>query len=205
MCVRGQRREVSEILDQRARDRRQPRAKHSHFEHEIPAQQEGHLKAQRGSELLKSVLCPLAEKNLLFFASQKKQGPFRWGSEEEDAFRGWKDFLQHLPTLSTPVIPVELQLYIAISSCAVSAVLIREGTLPVYYVSRILQPVEQRYLPVEKVVLGLVSAARRLRPYFEAHTVRVVSNLTIRQILHHPSLSGRMVKWAIELLDFDMI
>lgn len=39
----------------------------------------------------------------------------------------------------------------------------------VYYVSRVLHDAETRYTGIEKLALALVVAARRLRPYFQAH------------------------------------
>ena len=46
----------------------------------------------------------------------------------------------------------------------------------VYYVSKSLQEVETRYLPLEKVVLVIVHATRKLPHYFQAHTIMVLIN-----------------------------
>ena len=146
----------------------------------------------------------LAERSLPFFAALKKTGNFAWTEEMEKAFQQLKAHLSSLPTLSPPKGGEDLQLYLAIGPATVSAVLTREAKYPVYFVSRVLQPVEQRYSPVEKIALAVVSAARRLRPYFQAHTIQVLSDLPLRQILHQPALSGRMTKWAVELSEFDI-
>ncbi|XP_077240348.1 uncharacterized protein LOC143881245 [Tasmannia lanceolata] len=47
-------------------------------------------------------------------------------------------------------------------------------------------------------------AARKLRPYFQAHTIKVLTNQPLRQVLHKPDTSGRLVKWAVELSEFDI-
>ena len=47
-------------------------------------------------------------------------------------------------------------------------------------------------------------AAEKLRPYFQAFPVSVITNQPLRQILHKPDASGRLVKWAIELSEFDI-
>ncbi|XP_077230110.1 uncharacterized protein LOC143863306 [Tasmannia lanceolata] len=47
-------------------------------------------------------------------------------------------------------------------------------------------------------------AARKLRPYFQAHTIKVLTGQPLRQILHCPDTSGRLVKWAVELSEFDI-
>ena len=56
---------------------------------------------------------------------------------------------------------------------------------------------------MEKLVLALVTTARRLRPYFQAHTIEILIKYPMKQILHRPETSGRLVKWAIELSEFD--
>ncbi|GKD02596.1 reverse transcriptase domain-containing protein, partial [Tanacetum coccineum] len=63
----------------------------------------------------------------------------------------------------------ELIIYMSASYGAVSAVLITErGTVqtPVYFISRALQGPELNYTPMEKLVLSLVFAAKRLRSDF---------------------------------------
>ena len=57
---------------------------------------------------------------------------------------------------------------------------------------------------MEKLVLALVTTARRLRPYFQAHTIEIPTEHPMKQILHKPETSGRLVKWAIELSEFDI-
>ncbi|XP_077219631.1 uncharacterized protein LOC143853785 [Tasmannia lanceolata] len=47
-------------------------------------------------------------------------------------------------------------------------------------------------------------AARKLRPYFQAHTIKVLIDQPLRQVLHRPNISGRLVKWAMELSEFDI-
>ena len=58
---------------------------------------------------------------------------------------------------------------------------------------------------MEKLILALVTAARKLRPYFQAHTIKVPMEYPMKQVLHKPEVSGRLMKWAIELSEFDII
>ncbi|KAI5355931.1 hypothetical protein L3X38_008826 [Prunus dulcis] len=44
----------------------------------------------------------------------------------------------------------------------------------------------------------------RLRPYFQAHGIKVLTNQPLRQVLQKPEISGRLIKWAIELGEFDI-
>ena len=57
---------------------------------------------------------------------------------------------------------------------------------------------------MEKIILTLVTVARKLRPYFQAHTIEVPTEYPMKQVLHKPETSGRLMKWAIELSEFDI-
>ena len=61
-----------------------------------------------------------------------------------------------------------------------------------------------RYLEIEKLVLALVVAVRKLRPYFQSHVILVPTNHPLRQVLQNPDVSRRLTKWAIELGEFDI-
>ena len=57
---------------------------------------------------------------------------------------------------------------------------------------------------MEKLILELVTTSRKLRPYFQAHTIEIPTEYPIKQVLHKPETSGRLMKWAIELSEFDI-
>ena len=57
---------------------------------------------------------------------------------------------------------------------------------------------------MEKLILALVTAARKLRPYFQTHTIEVPIEYLMKQALHRPETSGSLKKWAIELTEFDI-
>ena len=58
---------------------------------------------------------------------------------------------------------------------------------------------------MEKLILALVTTTRKLRPYFQAHTIEVPTEYSMKQVLHKPETSGRLMKWAIDLREFDII
>ncbi|KAL2235091.1 UNVERIFIED_CONTAM: Ribonuclease HI [Sesamum indicum] len=100
-----------------------------------------------------------------------------------------------------------LYVYLAVSDYAVSSVLVREEggrQSPVYYVSKMLQGAEKKYIQIEKLALALVITARNLRPYFQSHPIVVLTNHPLKQVMAKPDTSGRMVKWAVELGEFDI-
>ncbi|GMH31256.1 hypothetical protein Nepgr_033099 [Nepenthes gracilis] len=53
------------------------------------------------------------------------------------------------------------------------------------------------------MVLALVYAARKLRPYFQSHRIVVLTDQPLKSILQKPETSDRLVKWAVELGEFD--
>ena len=74
----------------------------------------------------------------------------------------------------------------------------------VYYASRVLRGAEKRYPPMEKLAFALVTAARKLKPYFQAHTVIVLTNKPLRRAMSNPEAVGQLALWAIELSEFDI-
>ena len=57
---------------------------------------------------------------------------------------------------------------------------------------------------MEKLALALVITSRKLRLYFHSHTIRVLTNYPLRQVLQKLDASGHLLKWAIELSKFDI-
>ncbi|XP_021812768.1 uncharacterized protein LOC110755796 [Prunus avium] len=98
-----------------------------------------------------------------------------WTAECDKAFQDLKDYIGKAPLLSKPLPGEFLFLYLSVSNTAVSS-----------------------------LALALVVSARRLQPYFQAHTIVVLTNQPLRQVFQKPETSGRLVKWAIELGEFDV-
>ena len=57
---------------------------------------------------------------------------------------------------------------------------------------------------MEKLILALVTTTRKLRPYFQAHTIEILIEYPMKLVLHKLETSGRLMKWAIELSEFDI-
>ena len=140
-----------------------------------------------------------------FFQVLKKA--FQWDAHCQKAFTTLKTYLSSPPILVSPSEGEILTLYLVISDFATSVALVRERDKvqqPVYYCSRALRGPEERYPKMEKLILALVTTSKKLRPYFQAHTVEVLTKYPMKQILHKPETSGRLIKWAIELSEFDI-
>lgn len=75
----------------------------------------------------------------------------------------------------------------------------------IYYLSKDLVDVKTRYSQVEQTTLALQAVAKKLCPYFQAHQVVMLMNLPLRVIIHKLDLSRWLVKWVIELSEYDTI
>ncbi|GKV03742.1 hypothetical protein SLEP1_g15991 [Rubroshorea leprosula] len=61
-----------------------------------------------------------------------------------------------------------------------------------------------RYPIAEKAALAVITSARKLRPYFQSHPIIILTDQPLRQILQKPECSGRLIKWAVELGEFEI-
>ncbi|GKA22825.1 reverse transcriptase domain-containing protein [Tanacetum coccineum] len=136
---------------------------------------------------LNRFLSKSVEKSLQLFKTLKKcikKSDFHLTPEAEQAFKQLKQHLSELPLLVAPKPKKELIVYMSASHKAISAVLmIERGTVqtPVYFVSRALQGPELNYTPMEKLVLSLVFATKRLRRYFQAHPIAILADFLIEK------------------------
>ena len=98
-----------------------------------------------------------------------------------------KTYLVTAPLLSPSVMGEELFLYLAVTPHAVSSALIREeGKVQklVYYTSRALRGAEGRYPLIEKLAFAFITASRKLRHYFQAHVINVMTDHTLKKAMN---------------------
>ena len=97
--------------------------------------------------------------------------------------------------MSSPSCDEVLYAYIAVALHAVSLILIQEDSSlqrPIYYVSKLLHEAEVRYSPLEKAILAVVHASRKLPHYFQAHTVVVLTQLPLKSVLRTADYTRRI-------------
>ena len=90
-----------------------------------------------------------------------------------------------------------------LSSCVVLVVECDNVQRPVYYVSEVLHGPKERYPQVQKLLYALLMSSRKPRHYFQAHKIAVPSEFPLGAILQNRETAGRMVKWPVELGEFD--
>ena len=109
--------------------------------------------------------------------------------------------------MSSPLTDEVLFSYIAVTPHVVSLVLIQiDNRIQrlVYYVSKSLHEAKIRYLPLEKAILAVVHGIRKLPHYFQAYTVVVLTQLSLRAVLRSADYTGIITKWGTILGAFDI-
>jgi ribonuclease HI len=100
-------------------------------------------------------------------------------------------------------------IYVAATTQLVSAAIVvkrrEEGHAllvqrPVYFISEVLSETKVRYPQIQKLLYAVVLTRRKLRHYFESHSVTVVSSFPLGEIIQCREALGRIAKWAVELM-----
>src|SRR4051812_12664308 len=160
---------------------------------------------------LSRFLSRLGEKAIPLYQLMKKSEKFTWTPQATEAFRDLKRMLSTVPILAAPTEKEPMMLYIAATSRVISAVMVVERPekdkaqpiqRPVYYISEVLSASKQNYPHYQKMCYGVYMAAKRLKPYFQAHLFTVVSSAPLADIIGSRDASGRVAKWAIEIANY---
>jgi hypothetical protein len=152
----------------------------------------------------------LAAVTATFAPLLKKGVPFCWTLECQQAFERVQDIMAKLPTVCAPIFGKPLRLYLASNNQAIGALIAQEDNdgveQPIYYVSRALKDAETRYSGAERSCLALIYASQRLRHYFLAHKVQLMTKShPIRSLLQRPVLTGRLAQWLLQLSQYEII
>jgi len=158
-------------------------------------------------DALSRFLSPVGDRGYPYIQCLKMKNHFVWTSECEEAFLKLKEYLASSPVLCKLLPGTPLRLYFEVTDRTISSVIVQEQNhvqKPIYFVSKVLQGPEVRYQAIEKATLAVVFAARRLRHYFQSFTVIAMTDLPIRKVLQKPDMADRMVRWTVELFEFDL-
>jgi hypothetical protein len=149
--------------------------------------------------VLNRFIAKLAEQSLPFFIVLKASTRIKWGPEQQKAFEDLKLYLDHLPTLSSPDQGQPLILYVSVMHSAISRALVVEKQITrddkivkqqflVSFVSEVLTGSKKYYSQKEKICYVVIMSARKLQHYFEAHTIKVLTNQPLNDIFSNRQL-----------------
>ena len=110
--------------------------------------------------------------------------------------------MMNLPMVQASIHKKPLLLYLATSSNAIGALIAQEDgsdvEQTVYYISHALKDAETRYPKVERACEAIVYALQRLRHYFLAYEVWLMTKShAIKTLLQQPILSRRISQWLL--------
>ena len=80
----------------------------------------------------------------------------------------------------------------------------RKVQKPVYYTSRALRGAKVRYPLIEKLAFALITASRKLRHYFQAHVINVMTDHPLKKAMNKLEAAKRLIQWVVELSEFDI-
>jgi hypothetical protein len=71
---------------------------------------------------------------------------------------------------------------------------------PVYFISEVLSETKICYPQIQKLLYVVILTRRKLRHYFKSHPVTMVSSFPLGEIIQCREASGRIAKWAVEII-----
>ena len=58
--------------------------------------------------------------------------------------------------------------------------------------------------PIEKLAFSLVTAVRKLKPYFQAYIINVLIDYPLKKAMNKLEAAGWLIQWTIELSEFNV-
>ena len=133
----------------------------------------------------------------------KKNHPFLWTQDCENAFILLKEHLIKAPVLQYPDFSKRFILTTDASNVGLDAVLSQDGH-PCCYISRTLNEPETNYSTTEKEMLAVVWAIKRLRQYLLGRKFTVqTDHQVLKWLMNVKDHSSRLLKWRLRLEEYD--
>lgn len=137
----------------------------------------------------------------------KKDVPFVWGLEQQQALDRCKDLLTSFPILQYPDFSKEFVLTTDASIHAIGAILSQGEIgkdLPIAYASRTLNKAESNYSTIERELLAIVWAVKHFRPYLFGRKFKIVTDhkpLTWLFSIKDPG--SRLLRWRLKIEEYE--
>jgi ribonuclease HI len=138
----------------------------------------------------------------------KANEEFRWGAEQQRAFKEIKEYLSKPPVLVPPQQDRPFYMYLSVGDTSIALVVIQvhdNKERVVFYLSRRMLDAETRYPDIEKLCLCLFFTCTKLRHILlSVEVIIIYKSDVIKHMLLAPMLKGRLEKWMFALSEFDI-
>jgi len=146
------------------------------------------------------------------FNLTKKNTPFHWDAEEEQAFHNLQTTLTTAPVLLLPDYGKPFTLITDASDYATGSILEQEDAFgrshPVAYFSKSLQPTERNYEIHDKELLAIVQSLKHFRHYLQGneHQTKIFSDhANLQYFTTKQNIMRRQSRWALFLATFNYV
>lgn len=134
---------------------------------------------------------------------------FAWSEDSELQFNEVKQILSSLPTIAPPKWDEPFYVNPSVGNDTLGAVLMQKDPLtsfmrPIYFSSRMMTGLEKNYTAIEQMVLALMFATTKFRPYLLPRPFVILTlEEVFPSVLKHMDVSTRNTKWLIRLQEFN--
>lgn len=138
----------------------------------------------------------------------KKDVEFKWGDEQEAAFRALQEALVQKPTLALYNPHAETELHTDASKLGIAGILLQKdenGLLkPVAYFSRQTTPEEQNYSSYDLETLAVIGSLQKFRVYLIGVRFKVVTDCnSLRATFLKRDMIPRVARWWSQMQEYD--
>ena len=135
---------------------------------------------------------------------------FRWEERHQAVIDKINKYLSKSPVLMPLIQGHSLKLYLSATNESIGCLFAQNSSnsheQAVNYLSRVLNPIETRYIPIENLCLALYFACTKLRHYLIKSRVYVVSHTDlIKYMFNRPLITRRIRKWSLSLSKFILV
>jgi hypothetical protein len=139
----------------------------------------------------------------------KKSEKFRWTEKCQEAFEVLKEKLTSPPIMTFPRFDKPFLLQTDASGHSLGAVLgqVNEdgAETVVAYASRTLKAAERAYSVIERELLAIIWGVRFWRHYLYGQNIQLqTDHAPLRWLMSHKDQSSRLIRWALQLQEYDI-